>query len=95
MQAYHNFQPKNQAAKPLRAAHATQRGTLLTRKHVIITSAGRAEVLDDGQRWIPGEAQPKDRGPNPLLALCRNAEAHERHVEEERDRSLRDRRRAA
>jgi hypothetical protein len=81
--------------KRLRAATATPNGTLVSRKHIIVTSAGRAEVLDEGQRWIPGTPLSKDRQANALLALARNAETYERYVEAERERALRDRRRAA
>jgi|SRR2546423_1883111 len=77
------------AANRLRAACTTMRGTLLTRKHIIITGADRAEVVDTRERWIPGEPLPKDRGPKALLALCRNAEAYEHHAEEMRRRDRR------
>lgn len=53
-------------------------------------------VEDDGRRrWTPDTPIPRDAQPNALLALARNAEAHERHVEEERGRGRREGRRAA
>ena len=81
MQRYYT-RPGFQAAKTLRSAGASPRSTLLTRKH-IITSAGRAEVFDDGRRWLLNE-KPRDAQPNPLLALCRNAEEAE---SQERERA--------
>jgi hypothetical protein len=52
-------------------------------------------VEDDGYRWTPGTPIPRGRRPNALLALARNAEARERHLEEERNPGRREGRRAA
>lgn len=52
-------------------------------------------VEGNGYRWSPGTSLPRDRQPNALLALARNAEAHERHSNEEREGRRRERRRAA
>lgn len=67
----------------LRAAHGTPTGVLETRKYIVVTAAGRAEVLDDGQRWIPGTPLQEGRKANALLALARNAEAAELHEREQ------------
>lgn len=50
---------------------------------------------DDGRRREPGTPVPRDRRPDALLALARNAEAHERHLNEEREGKWREGRRAA
>lgn len=66
------------------------------RTYSVCTSAGTFDVEDDGRRrWAPGTPVPRDRQPNALLALARNAEAYERHVEEERNPRRQQRRRAA
>lgn len=53
-------------------------------------------VEGNGYRWTPGTPVPRDRQPDALLALARNAEAHEeRHLKEEREGTRREGRRAA
>jgi hypothetical protein len=48
--------------------------------YTLRTKAGTLRVEDDGQRWTPGEGlPPKGVKANAALALCRNAEACERH----------------
>jgi hypothetical protein len=66
------------------------------RAHSVRTGAGTFTVEDDGRpRWTPGTPIPRDRQPDALLALARNAEAHERHLQEEGRRGRREGRRAA
>lgn len=68
-----------------------------TREKVFRVTAGGETfaVEDEGNRWTPGTPVPRDRQPDALLALARNAEAHERHLNEEREGTRRERRRAA
>jgi hypothetical protein len=52
--------------------------------YTLRTKTGNLRVEDDGHGWGPGEAlPPRDVKANAALALCRHAEACERHEREQ------------